>query len=77
SDDQRRRAFDRFYRASGDGAGLGLAMVQRIARLHAGEVKLIDGLGGRGLGVKAAIRSEVSHVARRATWHAADGAERE
>jgi signal transduction histidine kinase len=55
SEDQRQRAFDRFYRAGGDGAGLGLAMVQRIAGLHGGEARLVEGLAGRGVGVEAVI----------------------
>lgn len=50
--DQRKRAFDRFYRAShGGGAGLGLAMVRRVAELHQGSVSLCAGLGVDGFGV--------------------------
>lgn len=57
SAEQRQRAFDRFYRASGSGgAGLGLAMVQRVAQLHRGGVAIIDGLDGVGVGVEAWLR---------------------
>jgi two-component system, OmpR family, sensor histidine kinase QseC len=57
SAEQRQRAFDRFYRASGSGgAGLGLAMVQRVAQLHRGDATIIDGLDGAGVGVAAWLR---------------------
>lgn len=47
---ERARLFDRFYRLersrSTPGSGLGLAMVQAIARLHRGEARLQDALPG-------------------------------
>lgn len=57
TDEQKTRAFDRFYRATpdGDGAGLGLALVKRVAELHAGEVRFSSGLDGRGLGVELVL----------------------
>jgi signal transduction histidine kinase len=46
----RARLFDRFYRLersrSTPGSGLGLAMVQAVARLHRGEARLMDGMPG-------------------------------
>jgi signal transduction histidine kinase len=49
-DAERSRLFDRFYRLersrSTPGSGLGLAMVQAVARLHRGEARLSDGLPG-------------------------------
>ena len=55
--EQRARAFDRFYRATSDGsgAGLGLALVKRVAELHGGEVRFSSGLDGRGLGVEIVL----------------------
>ena len=37
------------------GSGLGLSIVQRIARLHSAEITLGDGLQGRGLGVTVSL----------------------
>ncbi len=49
-DAERARLFDRFYRLersrSTPGSGLGLALVQAVARLHRGEASLADGKPG-------------------------------
>lgn len=53
---ERGRVCDRFYRipgASGDGCGLGLAIVREIAQLHGGELELADASGG---GLHVALR---------------------
>jgi len=52
SDEDKEKAFERFYRGSGaagryaDGAGLGLPIVRAIARSHGGETTLADRPGG-------------------------------
>jgi two-component system sensor histidine kinase QseC len=62
---ERERIFDRFNRGAGEisgmssGSGLGLSIVQRIARLHRAEITLGDGVGGRGLGVRLAFPGRV------------------
>jgi two-component system sensor histidine kinase TctE len=50
-EEERVRIFERFYRlegASGDGCGLGLAIVDEIARLHSSTVEVSTGYDGRG-----------------------------
>lgn len=47
--------FRRLGDSSGDGAGLGLAIVAEIARGHRAELRLLDGAGGRGLRVEVAF----------------------
>ncbi len=60
--EQKARAFDRFYRATSDGsgAGLGLALVKRVAELHGSEVRFSSGLDGRGLGVEIVMPRRAS-----------------
>lgn len=51
---QRSRLADRFFRVAGSGAegsGLGLSIVDRIARRYGGSVEFGDGINGCGLGV--------------------------
>jgi two-component system sensor histidine kinase TctE len=48
---ERERIFERFYRlpgSSGEGCGLGLAIVQEIARLHHSKVEIATALDDRG-----------------------------
>ena len=53
--DQRRRAFDRFWRAGppGSGTGLGLAIVHRLVTADGGSIELLDAPGG---GLDAVVR---------------------
>ncbi len=54
----RARVFDRFYRRSsgdGQGCGLGLSIVQRIAQLHQAELRVEDAPSGQGLRVCVAF----------------------
>jgi two-component system sensor histidine kinase TctE len=51
SEDERVKIFERFYRvpgSAGDGCGLGLAIVEEIARLHSSIVEVSSGSDGRG-----------------------------
>jgi two-component system sensor histidine kinase TctE len=51
AEDERVRIFERFYRvpgSSGDGCGLGLAIVEEIARLHRSTVEVSSGTDARG-----------------------------
>ncbi|MFA5890309.1 MAG: ATP-binding protein [Actinomycetota bacterium] len=61
SDQNRARAFDRFWRAPGaergSGSGLGLAIVQRLANASGGEAELRAAPGG---GIEAVIRLRTS-----------------
>jgi two-component system sensor histidine kinase TctE len=50
-EDERVKIFERFYRvegSTGDGCGLGLAIVEEIARLHSSTVEVGSGADGRG-----------------------------
>jgi two-component system sensor histidine kinase TctE len=46
------RRFDRGNRSDASGTGLGLPIVEEIARLHGAGVVLLDGPSGRGLVVR-------------------------
>lgn len=48
---ERRRIFQRFYRMAGthpEGCGLGLAIVEEIARIHRSSIEVTEGADGRG-----------------------------
>ncbi|HJV87597.1 MAG TPA: ATP-binding protein [Noviherbaspirillum sp.] len=52
--DERSRLTDRFFRVTGTGvagSGLGLSIVERIAKRYRGEVRIGEGMDGKGLGV--------------------------
>ena len=49
------RRFDRGARADASGTGLGLPIVEEIARLHGAALKLQDGINGRGLCVRVSF----------------------
>jgi two-component system OmpR family sensor kinase len=54
SDEQKARAFDRFWRAgSGGGSGLGLAIARRLVEVDGGTIELRDAAGG---GLEAVVR---------------------
>ncbi|MFT3790268.1 MAG: sensor histidine kinase N-terminal domain-containing protein [Rudaea sp.] len=55
---ERARVFERFYRIDGgerEGNGLGLAIVEEIARAHGAAVELADGAGKRGARVRVTL----------------------
>jgi signal transduction histidine kinase len=55
AESQRERVFERFYRVPGSaeqGTGLGLAIVKRIAEREGARLDFVDGLDGRGLGLR-------------------------
>jgi two-component system sensor histidine kinase TctE len=56
--DEREQIFERFYRlpeSTGEGCGLGLAIVREIALMHHGKVNIESGAGGGGTMVKLSI----------------------
>jgi two-component system, OmpR family, sensor histidine kinase QseC len=55
---ERNRVFERFYRGVGhaaNGSGLDLAIVQQAVRRIGGQVKVGDGLNGKGVGFFVSI----------------------
>jgi len=55
---ERARVFERFYRLPGntrDGNGLGLAIVEEIAQVHAGTLDIAAGMGGRGARIRLTL----------------------
>jgi signal transduction histidine kinase len=65
---QRERAFDRFWRgdATGEGSGLGLAVVRRLVTYAGGDVRLDPGPGGRGLDAVVTLRRSALPAPREA-----------
>ena len=63
TEESKRRAFHRFFRGleegrASDGAGLGLALVLRVAQLHEGSVEIVPGIeGGAGVAMHLPLRS--------------------
>jgi signal transduction histidine kinase len=55
---ERERVFERFYRLPGtleSGTGLGLAIVQKLVQAHNASIAFVEGLNGRGIGVKISM----------------------
>jgi two-component system sensor histidine kinase TctE len=62
---ERSRVRERFYRlpgSSGHGCGLGLAIVDEIARLHEAELTIDAGSNGRGTRINVSFRGQTSAV---------------
>ncbi|WP_334178715.1 ATP-binding protein [Pseudoxanthomonas sp.] len=59
--DERERIFERFFRGSqgnGErGSGIGLSLVDRIARAHDARITVEDGIAGRGFGCRVEFRA--------------------
>ena len=62
TEESKRRAFHRFFRGleegrASDGAGLGLALVLRVAQLHEGSVEIVPGIkDGAGIALHLPLR---------------------
>jgi len=67
AESERERVFDRFYRAGhghrAQGIGMGLSLVERVVTSHGGQVRCVNGLEGRGVGIE--VRLPVSGGHRR------------
>jgi signal transduction histidine kinase len=60
--EERRRAFDRFWRAqTGEGSGLGLAIVRRLVEADGGSVELVEASSG---GLEALVRLRAAQPAK-------------
>ena len=70
TEESKRRAFHRFFRGMeqgrhSEGAGLGLALVLRVAQLHEGSVEIVPGIdGGAGIAVHLPLRSAQMSASR-------------
>jgi signal transduction histidine kinase len=76
TEESKRRAFHRFFRGleegrTSDGAGLGLALVLRVAQLHEGSVEFVPGIDGG-----AGIALQLPHSVPQATVTAKSAAAR-
>ncbi|MCB1801205.1 MAG: sensor histidine kinase N-terminal domain-containing protein [Gammaproteobacteria bacterium] len=66
AEEERGAVFSRFRRGAGEqaagtvGSGLGLSIVQRIARLHGATITLGEGIDNRGLSVKVSLPEDQS-----------------